>query len=404
MAFSALISLSAAQHKLDPAWYKADMWKNVPGNGALNVKTNCAGWYPTQHECEEAGNCKWENNACNYVKPWFGQSWQNYDDFCYSNAAGHQLQDKQCAWQTYWEQEAAKPSTKQTGNCKLVDKPGGGGKIIKCAQADVCKAGLNNVIQKSVETKTASFACNRDCAGITDAGIKHELLQRCCKKCCEVKKHPWGDINSVECLGCPCDGSELQTAHVVNCSWKSANKVNLICQHAAACETGESETTTNKKQMQCKVVACDPECTNDRQMYAACCAACLQNSCAPGNYGPGPVNQICRGCVPPSPPTTTLGPDVTTTGNGCPPCPTCPPPVKCAAVVPRKAIQEEGKSNMSFTLVIGLATVAACTLGAFTLGFSLGKKQRQDVFSSLNVNDGEDGSDPRVQVRRETFQ
>jgi len=392
LASLAIVSLTAAQ-KLDPAMYEADLWKNVPSNGQLNVKTNCKGWYPTQHDCESAGNCKWENNACDYQPPWFGQSWQNFDDFCYATPDGQKLQQQQCSWQTYWEEEAAKPSTKQRGNCKLVDKPGGGGKIIKCDQADVCKAGLNNVIQKIVETKTASFACNKDCAGVTDAGIKKELLHRCCAKCCEVKKHPWGDIKKVDCLGCPCDGSELQTAHVVNCSWKSEHRVNLVCQHEAACQTGESETLVSKKQMQCKVVNCDPECKNDRQMYAACCAACLQNSCAPGAFGVGKVNQICRGCVPPSIGSTTLSPTGTVTAAPtCPPCPTCPPPVTCPTVQPRKAMQEEGKSNMSFTLVIGLAAVGACMLGAFTLGFTLGKKQRPDVFNSLGVNDGEDST------------
>jgi hypothetical protein len=55
-------------------------------------------------------------------------------------------------------------------------------------------------------------------------------------------------------------------------------------------------------------------------------------------------------------------------------------------------MQVEGKSNMSFTLVVGLASVGACMLGACVtaLAFTLGKKPRQDTFNQLNVNDGED--------------
>jgi len=187
----------------------------------------------------------------------------------------------------------------------------------------------------------------------------------------------------------------LKTAHVVNCSWKSANKVNLVCQHEAQCQTGESETLVNKKQMQCKVVTCDPECKNDRQMYAACCAACLQNSCAPGKFGEGQVNQICRGCVPPS---TTQGPDrgKCKPGSVCQ-CPTCPPPVTCPVVLPRKAMQEEVDSNLSLTLAVGLASIGACMLGAgvTALAFTLTRKQRQTRqtnFRSLSYNDGDEST------------
>jgi hypothetical protein len=188
----------------------------------------------------------------------------------------------------------------------------------------------------------------------------------------------------------------LKTAHIVNCSWKSANKVNLVCQHAAQCQTGESETLVNKKQMQCKVVNCDPECKHDRQMYAACCAACLQNSCAPGNYGPGPVNQICRGCVPPSPISTTPGPTTCSPAGVCT-CPTCPAPVTCPTVQPRKAMQVEGKSNTSFKLVVGLASIGACMLGACVtaLAFTLTRKKRQTRqtnFRSPSYDDGDEST------------
>jgi len=54
-------------------------------------------------------------------------------------------------------------------------------------------------------------------------------------------------------------------------------------------------------------------------------------------------------------------------------------------------MQEEVDSNLSLTLAVGLASIGACMLGAgvTALAFTLGKK-RQDTFSHLSVNDGED--------------
>jgi len=99
----------------------------------------------------------------------------------------------------------------------------------------------------------------------------------------------------ISCHGC--DDLDAVPKHQTLCEWTTDEKTKLECREAEKCETGSQAKLHEPKSASCKVVPCDPKCSEngegDFQMYAQCCATCLENACSDINE-----RQICRGCAP----------------------------------------------------------------------------------------------------------
>jgi hypothetical protein len=333
LMFLACISLGSAgqtydvddpsPRKLDPvSQSSAGLWKSVVvKKGAtnweapsINLKSDCL-WFDTELLCETegGGDCQWMTNKCKNKVPF-----THVEDFCYATPNGEKLNRKQCEWLPYWKQEAAKPSSKAVGNCKLVN-----GEKIECEEKDQCAAGFHDLVKKNFSFSILTFECKKECEAIADEGIREELTHRCCLECNEIKlKNERESKDVVECAGCASYMDKpLETKHMVTCEWSTEKEDHEICKHRGRCETGKAVSETRQASAQCGVVPCDPECMHDRQMHASCCEVCLEKMCEKDgdghflNYGNLKDNQMCRGCAPEAHPPTIVATTTSTTST-----------------------------------------------------------------------------------------
>lgn len=289
----------------------------------FEVKIDCRSYFPFQYDCSNnpvaKKYCTWtpgggitgQGTCQNKV------AWTLLDKVChysckssFSSQCVHPMfafatspsMQKMCRQKKTWLtiSQRSTPTNRQ-GDCVFRK-----GRIV-CARQSQCEGGVQGSYCYPVQYRGYRFDCGM---------CQQSLKAKCCGECAKLKASPLPGLHvsgdEIQCLGCT---QVSPDANTIACQWAngSATGSYLRCQTRDRCQTGVLAKSTQAFFTSCKVVPCKSTCGSDAQLFARCCARCLENACqvAPPFLD---MPQYCEGC------------DVLPGMQNAPPAPTRPPP------------------------------------------------------------------------------